>query len=93
MRKKKETNFVSTKNKKMRNWTMYYKDVFMMTIKFVSNKVARKGYLTGWYIEDKHGLLMSGCDRASFFTGIKTLIDMYGLERITDLSAKDCDLY
>ena len=56
MRKKKETNFISTKNKKLHNWSMYYKTVFMMTIKFVSDKVASKGYLTVWYIEDTHGL-------------------------------------
>ena len=93
MRKKKETNFISTKNKKLHNWSMYYKTVFMMKIKFVSDKVARKGYLTDWSIEDKHGELMSGCDRESFFNATKDLINMYGLERMTNLSAKKIVIY
>lgn len=93
MRKKKETSFISTKNKKLRNWTMYYKTVFMMKIDFNSDQVARKGYLVNWSIEDKYGILLSGSNRESFFNATKDLINMYGLERMTDLSAKKIVIY
>ena len=93
MRKKKESPFISTKNKKLRNWTMYYKTVFMMKIDFTSDQVARKGYLTNWSIEDKYGILLSGSNRESFFNATKDLINMYGLERMTDLSAKKIVIY
>ena len=93
MRKKKETYFISTKNKKLHNWTMYYKTVFMMKIGFNSDQVARKGYLVNWSIEDKYGMLMSGYNRESFFNATKDLINMYGLERMTDLSAKKIVIY
>ena len=93
MRKKKESPFISTKNKKLRNWTMYYKTVFMMKIDFTSDQVARKGYLINWSIEDKYGILLSGSNRESFFNATKDLINMYGLERMTDLSAKKIVIY
>lgn len=93
MRKKKESPFISTKNKKLRNWTMYYKTVFMMKIDFNSDQVARKGYLVNWSIEDKYGILLSGSNRESFFNATKDLINMYGLERMTDLSAKKIVIY
>lgn len=93
MRKKKESLFISTKNKKLRNWTMYYKTVFMMKIDFNSDQVARKGYLVNWSIEDKYGILLSGSNRESFFNATKDLINMYGLERMTDLSAKKIVIY
>lgn len=42
-------DFISVKDKEYRNWSMYYKYVYILTINFFSYDSA--GYITGWTLE------------------------------------------
>ena len=92
-RKKIESPFLSTKNKKLRNWTMYYKTIFMMNINFNSDQVAERGYLTSWNISSINGIVWSGHTPSDLYDSLRDAINVYGLERMTDLSKKVILIY
>lgn len=76
MRKTKD-GFIAVKDKKLRNWSMYYKHVFMLTIDFFTENSA--GYMTGWVlksVEEEY----TGSSVEDFISTLDMLKEKYSLE-------------
>ena len=70
-------DFISVKDKKLRNWSYYYKNIFMLTIKFFSYNSA--GYMTGWVLESINEKY-DGKTQKEFIELLQKLQNDYNLE-------------
>ena len=78
-------NFISVKDKKLRNWSMYYKYVYMITINFFTENSA--GYITSWVlksVEEEY----TGSSVEDFIDILNTLKEKHNVETRND-SSKD----
>ena len=64
-----------------------------MDIKFDSDQVAERGYLTSWNISSINGTVWSGYTPSDLYDALRDAINVYGLERMTDLSKKVILIY
>lgn len=78
-------NFISVKDKKLRNWSMYYKYVYMLTINFFTENSA--GYMTSWVlksVEEEY----TGSSVEEFIDTLNTLKEKHNVET-RNASSKD----
>lgn len=78
-------NFISVKDKKLRNWSMYYKYVYMLTINFFTENSA--GYITSWVlksVEEEY----TGSSVEDFIDTLNTLKEKHNVET-RNTSSKD----
>lgn len=89
-KKKTREGFTATKNKKMRNWTMYYNKVLLL--KLAIKTVNNAGYVLGYKLQfvDK---IMTGLTVQSLKKDLQNLIKDLGLQKMTDLSKEAVILY
>lgn len=78
-------NFISVKDKKLRNWSMYYKYVYMLTINFFTENSA--GYMTSWVLKSIQEEY-TGNSVEDFIDTLNTLRNKYNLE-VRNISSKD----
>ena len=78
-------NFISVKDKKLRNWSMYYKYVYMLTINFFTENSA--GYMTGWVLKSVKEEY-TGSSVEEFIDTLNILKEKYNIET-RNASSKD----